>query len=117
MNPGQTCVVDAFGCSPERLRSRDALDSLFSEIVRELSLRPLASPAWHVFPAPGGITGFLLLSESHLSCHTFPENGFVAFDLYCCRALPPWPWEERLRAALGATRVEIKQFSRGGRES
>ena len=62
MEHGRAWVVDAFGCDPERLRSREALGEVFSALVRDLSLRPLASPAWHAFPPPGGVTGFILYS-------------------------------------------------------
>jgi len=34
-----------------------------------------------------GVTGLLLLTESHLACDTFPERGFASFNLYCCRPL------------------------------
>ena len=73
----------------------------------------MAEPVWHVFPGEVGITGVLLLSESHLACHTFPERGFAAFDLYCCRPSQPWPWEERLAEALGAERVHVRSLPRG----
>ena len=113
MDGGEAWVVDAHGCAPDLLRSEEALRSLFSAMVEEMDLRPLGPAAWHAFPAPGGLTGFLLLSESHLACHTFPESGFAALDLYCCRRLPPWPWEERLREILGAQRVEVRRLARG----
>ncbi len=113
MEGGEVWVVDAEGCDPDLLRSRRSLEALFDEVVGELRLRPVAPAAWHVFPHPGGVTGFLLLGESHLACHTFPETGLAALDLYCCRSLGPWPWEERLRAALGARRVTVRRLPRG----
>jgi S-adenosylmethionine decarboxylase len=113
MEGGEAWVVDAHGCDPERLRSRETLSALFDQIVRELDLRAVGSPVWHVFPGAGGVTGLLLLTESHLACHTFPERGFAAFDLYCCRPRREWPWQERLLAALGARQVSVRSLSRG----
>jgi len=107
-------LIDAHGCDPAALRSREALASLFGRIVSEVGLHPLCEPVWHVFPGPGGVTGLLLLSESHLACHTFPERGFASFNLYCCRPRPEWPWAARLRETIGATRVELKTIERGG---
>jgi len=106
---------DAHGCSPEALRSTEALAALFDEVVVGLGLHPVRPPLWHVFPEPGGVTGLLLLSESHLACHTFPERGFAAFNLYCCRPRPEWPWGERLRERLGADSVEVRVQARGER--
>jgi S-adenosylmethionine decarboxylase len=107
-------IVDAFGCEPLRLRSPAALGAIFAALVRDLGLRPIGEPVWHSFPGPGGVTGFLLLQESHLACHTFPETRFAAFDLYCCRPRAEWPWAERLSELLGAARVEIRRLPRGG---
>ena len=68
---------------------------------------------WREFPGEGGITGLLLLTESHLACHTFPERGFAAFNLYCCQPREDWPWAERLREALRAQRVSVRRLARG----
>jgi S-adenosylmethionine decarboxylase len=109
---GVQWIVDAHGCDPERLRSRRALASVLARLVRELELRPLGRARFHVFPPPGGITGLLMLTESHAGLHTFPETGYCAVDLYCCRPRPDWPWRERLREMLGAERVQVRRVSR-----
>ena len=90
--PGTEWVVDAHGCDPAALRSREVLGVLFRQVVAELGLRAEGDPVWRVFPGEGGVTGLLLLTESHLACHTFPERGFAAFNLYCCRPRDEWPW-------------------------
>jgi S-adenosylmethionine decarboxylase len=115
VEPGTEWIVDASGCDPDRLRSRAALEALFARVVRELDLHPVGEAMWHAFPHQGGITGLLLLTESHLACHTFPERAFAAFDLYCCRERPQWPWRERLEEALAATAVSVRVVPRGNR--
>ena len=110
---GTEWVVDAHGCDPAALRSQQVLASLFRQVVEELGLRAAADPVWRVFPGEGGVTGLLLLTESHLACHTFPERGFAAFNLYCCRERAEWPWQERLRAALRADEVTVRMLRRG----
>jgi len=110
---GTEWIVDAHGCDPSSLRSCAALGRLFARIVEDLGLHPAGEPVWHVFPGQGGITGLLLLTESHLACHTFPERGFAAFNLYCCRSCQEWPWAERLADALGASEVRVRSVPRG----
>ncbi len=110
---GTEWIVDAHGCDPCSLRSCAAHGQLFARAVEELGLHPVDEPVWHVFPGQGGITGVQLLNESHLACHTFPECGFAAFDLYCCRPRQEWPWSERLTGALGATQVCVRSLPRG----
>lgn len=115
MAPSLGCewLVDAHACDPAGLRSQVRLATLFERVVAELDLHPAAPPQWHVFPGAGGLTGLWLLQESHLACHTFPEHGFAAFNLYCCRPRPDWPWAERLAEALAAERVQVQRLERG----
>lgn len=109
---GEEWLVDAFGCEPARLRSVDGLRAIFSAAVQDLGLHPIGEPHFHAFPGEGGVTGLLMLSESHLTCHTFPETGYAAFNLYCCRPRQTWPWEEKLREALSASRVTVRRVGR-----
>jgi S-adenosylmethionine decarboxylase len=107
-------LVDAHGCRPAALRDRAVLAALFAALVRDLELKPVGEPRFHVFPPPGGVTGMLLLSESHLTCHTFPETGLCTLNLYCCRPRPEWPWGQRLMKLLDAQRVEVMALPRPG---
>lgn len=104
--------VDASGCTLLRLRDRRRLQSVFDAAVRELGLHPLGAPAWHRFPGTGGLTGFWMLKESHLSCHSFPEFGSVCFNLFCCRPRPAWPWRTRLVSILKARHVRLRSAVR-----
>jgi S-adenosylmethionine decarboxylase len=110
---GLEWLIDAHGCRPEALRDLPTLQGLCDRVVRELELRVVGEPLWHRFPGPGGVTGIFLLTESHLTVHTFPEGGLATFNLYCCRPRRPWPWRERLAEALGAIDVSVRELSRG----
>jgi len=114
MEIGAEWLVDASGCSSDALTDPAILRALFDAIIADLDLHPVAEPRFHVFPKPGGITGFVILSESHLACHTYPEHGVITINLYCCRPRPEWPWRERLRELLGATHVEVQEVCRAG---
>jgi S-adenosylmethionine decarboxylase len=110
---GAEWLVDALGCRPDALRSVAVFEALFARIVGELGLSPVQPAVWHQFPGAGGLTGLLLLSESHLACHTFPERGFAALNLYCCRERPDWNWAGALADALGAAHVNVRRLPRG----
>ena len=64
-----------------------------------------------VFPN-GAVTAVLLLAESHLSVHTWPEHGFARFDLLTCGQLDARLILDRLRQSLQPTRVNITRFIR-----
>ncbi len=110
---GTEWIVDAHGCAPASLASRQTLETVFARIVTELGLTPVREAVWHVFPGTGGITGVLLLSESHLACHTFPETGLATFNLYCCRRAREWAWDKHLKELLAASEVSVRILARG----
>ena len=112
MMRGDEWVVEAFGCDAERLADRVALGALFDRMVAELALRPVGEGQWHVFPPPAGITGMLLLAESHLTVHTFPEHRSLCLNLFCCTPRAEWPFAERLAEMLGAERVQVRHLER-----
>ncbi|HYC91615.1 MAG TPA: S-adenosylmethionine decarboxylase [Thermoanaerobaculia bacterium] len=112
MEIGSEWLVEAGGCDAEALRDVATLGALFARLIAELELHPLHEPSWHAFPGPGGVTGFVMLTESHLACHTYPEHGIAAINLYCCRPRPDWPWEERLAELLGAREVRVRRVER-----
>lgn len=114
MGTGVLWAVDAYGCDPDALRSADRVGAVLDAVVRDAGLKPLGAARWHTFPGPGGVTGFVLLTESHLACHTYPEHRFATFDLHCCRPGAAWDWERGLRAALAAERVVVRRIERGG---
>lgn len=109
---GVEWIVDAHGCSAEALRSLGLLRALFESIVSELGLRTVGETHWHQFPGTGGITGFCLLSESHLACHTFPEYGSLCLNLFCCVPRPQWNFAPHLADLFSATSVQIRRVAR-----
>jgi S-adenosylmethionine decarboxylase len=114
MMTGVEWLIDAAGCQTAKLADVPAMRAVCEEVIADMQLSVIGAPAWHQFPAPGGVTGLYLLSESHLTCHTFPELGAATFNLYCCRPRESWPWERRLAELLGATRVVITRCERLG---
>jgi S-adenosylmethionine decarboxylase len=114
MQPGIEWLVDAIGCSPHRLRDRTTLQGLCERLIQELALHVVGEPQWHQFAEPGaGLTGMYLLSESHLTCHSYPESGMATFNLHCCQPRPRWAWEVILCDVLLAESVSVRELKRG----
>ena len=114
MTTGQEWLVDAKGCDAARLRDVGALAALFEALIVSLGLKVVGTPQWHTFPGPGGVTGMALLSESHLTLHTFPEHGFAALNLFTCRERPRPDFAPLIEKHLGAAQVEVRELARGG---
>jgi S-adenosylmethionine decarboxylase len=105
-------IVEAHGCSADSLRSLETLRALFERIMRELDLRPVGEPQWHIFPVTSGITGLCLLAESHVACHTFPEFGSLCLNVFCCRPRADWAFEAALKEMFAASSVSIRRILR-----
>jgi S-adenosylmethionine decarboxylase len=82
---GLHLTADLHGCSAEApaMHDADALRRLCLAAVAEAGLQAVGQ-LFHPFPAPGGVTGMVLLAESHLAVHTWPELGAVTLDVYVC---------------------------------
>jgi S-adenosylmethionine decarboxylase len=82
---GHHHLADLQGCRPElpAMTRPQALRELCLQAVRAAGLTPVGE-LFHAFPPPGGVTGMVLLAESHLAVHTWPERGVVTLDVFVC---------------------------------
>jgi S-adenosylmethionine decarboxylase len=109
---GTEWLIEASGCSADALRDEDVLREVFYRVISDLGLQTIDS-IWHKFPGEGGITGMAALTESHLTCHTYPEHRTATFNLYCCRTRPEWDWFQNLTELIGAEEVSVTKLERG----
>jgi S-adenosylmethionine decarboxylase len=68
---------------------------------------------FHQFGAGGGVSGVVLLAESHLSVHTWPESGFAAADVFMCGHADPEVAIEVVLAALEPSERRVEVVVRG----
>jgi S-adenosylmethionine decarboxylase len=132
---GLHLTADLRGCAAERAPMTDiaALRTLCLAAVTHAGLGPVGE-LFHRFPVPngasgvhlprsaGGITGVVLLAESHLAVHTWPELGAVTLDVYVCNygadnATRARMLLDHLLHAFAATHVERHELLRGARAS
>jgi S-adenosylmethionine decarboxylase len=87
---GVHLMLDGYGADPEVLSNRELLTNMLTEIPHKVGMHTISTPlVVEVGPLnrkdPGGLSGFVLIAESHLSFHTFPKRGFVTIDMYTCQ--------------------------------
>jgi S-adenosylmethionine decarboxylase len=68
---------------------------------------------FHHFSPNGGVSGVVVLAESHISIHTWPERGFAAVDIFMCGACDPHLSIPVLRAAFEPSAVQLDEQRRG----
>ena len=109
---GRHVAVDTWGVDFERLNNVDWLEAQMVEAA-EVSGATVLSVQSKQF-APQGATVLVLLSESHLSIHTYPEKGFAAIDCYTCgETVDPQLAVDYLVSVLRPKKTYAKKFIRG----
>src|SRR5262245_17440871 len=114
---GPHLVFDGFGGPRERLENLTSLHGLLDGLPDRIRMTKIMPP--YVFrhglpddPA-GGLSGFVLIAESHISLHTFPGRGYVNADVFSCKTFDVQDALAAFRDAFGPARVEWKLLDRG----
>ena len=108
---GRHLLAEYRGCESTLLNDIDLISKALRQAAVEAGSTIVAS-VFHQF-TPQGITGVVVLEESHLSIHTWPEHGYVAVDFYTCGDCEPELAHEYLSRELGAKHTEVMFVDRG----
>ncbi|MGA2548535.1 MAG: adenosylmethionine decarboxylase [Burkholderiaceae bacterium] len=109
---GNHWLVDFFGVNPALLKDGARLEALLIQAAVAAGAQVLFS-RFHSFGPELGVTGVVLLAESHLSVHTWPESGFAASDIFMCGATKPARALEVLVRGLAPTSQKLRVMQRG----
>src|SRR3989338_6027947 len=119
---GPHLTLDFYGCDKKKLSDKKFVHKILSEMPDNLGMNKFSEPQVTEVPSQGqnsfdrgGITGFVILVESHMSIHTFPEDGYASFDIFSCKDFNIDYATKSLMEMLGAKKVE-KNFIVRGRE-
>lgn len=109
---GRHVAVDTWGVNFDTLNNADLLQSHMIEAAEACGATVLSVQAKQF--EPQGATVLVLLSESHLSIHTYPEKGFAAIDCYTCgETVDPQAAIDFLVDVLKPERTYAKKLVRG----
>lgn len=79
---GKHLLVDLRDCSSEMIKDLDTVKDAMMQAAKEASAT-IVDVSFHEF-SPFGISGMVVIAESHLSIHTWPEYGYAAVDIFTC---------------------------------
>jgi S-adenosylmethionine decarboxylase len=109
---GLHLLADFHGVEAALLCDGEALAKLMRDAAAAAGATVLGTH-FHGFGNRMGVTGVVLLAESHLSVHTWPENRYAAFDIFMCGELKPRVALNLLARAMGPTRSDVQEVRRG----
>ncbi len=108
---GRHLVADFHGCTEDLNDPKLVMDAL--EKACEVAGATIISRSGHHF-SPYGVTAVVVIAESHLAVHTWPEYAYAAVDLFTCGdTVDTWKAFDLVKSAFGATRVDVKDMPRG----
>lgn len=108
---GLHLLADFHGIAPDLLRDAAGLETLLRRAATAAGAHILHGH-FHTFGPGAGITGVLLLAESHISIHTWPETGFAAADIFMCGAARPDLALVVLQATLAPASSRVQRIER-----
>ncbi|MEE6449556.1 MULTISPECIES: adenosylmethionine decarboxylase [Bacillaceae] len=79
---GRHVISELWGCNTEKLNDMKFIEETFVDAALR-SGAEVREVAFHKF-APHGVSGVVIISESHLTIHSFPEHGYASIDVYTC---------------------------------
>ncbi len=110
---GRHLLVELFSCAEDVLDDLEKIEALMKEAAR-LSGATIVESVFHRFQ-PHGISGVVVIAESHLAIHTWPEHGYAAVDFFTCGAnVDYWVAHDFLKKNFQAGDSEVKELLRGG---
>jgi len=108
---GRHLIGEFYGCDHALLDDVDAIERSIRAAAEAVGATILHARA-HRF-APQGVTATVIIAESHLSIHTWPEHGYAAADIFTCGGLDPVPGFRLLQRELGAKNTRVQVILRG----
>jgi len=109
---GRHVLAEFYGCPPEILNDIHGIERTMVDAALEAGAE-VREVAFHKF-SPQGVSGVVVISESHLAIHTWPELGYAAVDVFTCgKTVDPWVSCNYLREHFSADRMSAQEISRG----
>ena len=109
---GRHILVEMRGCNSDKLSNKDLIDETMSNAALEAGAT-IIGKVFYQTPR-NGVSGIVVIAESHLSIHTNPQDGSAAIDLFTCgETVDPWKAFNFLSEILEANETQAEEFMRG----
>ena len=110
-------AIDGYGGDSDRMWDVDLIRGFLSDYPSVLGMTKLCEPKVLTYHAPkeedSGVSGFVVIAESHISIHTFPNRRYVNIDVFSCRPFESERTVEDVKSLLCLEEVQTWLLDRG----
>ena len=114
---GLHLMLDGYGCDRAKLENEDFIHEFLDVFPENIGMTKLMRPYVSRYEASdqrhSGLSGFVLIAESHVSIHTFPWKGYVSIDVFSCKSFDVKAAEREIVRMFGIKSIEKNIFERG----
>jgi len=109
---GRQILVELYECDPIILNDRNYIDNALNKAAKR-SGATIVTSTFHKF-SPVGISGVVVIAESHVAIHTWPEYSYAAVDIFTCGdRIDPWAIHNYLKESLDSKNTSVTELKRG----
>ncbi|MCS7275595.1 MAG: S-adenosylmethionine decarboxylase [Dehalococcoidia bacterium] len=110
-------VIDGLGGDPQLLADASLVQEMLEVYPDMLGMNKICPPVVVRYQGPvpedWGISGVVMIAESHIAIHTFPERGMIWADIFSCRPFEAGPVLEDLRRRFDLKELDVQELRRG----
>ena len=110
-------VIDGYGCDPGQLADTEHVRRFLDAYPDAIGMTKISVPSVQTYRGPvpqdWGVSGFVIIAESHISVHTFPDRAYVNVDVFSCKEFDAAAALKEIRALFTMTRSNHWVLNRG----
>jgi len=110
-------VIDGHGCDPELLSDTEVVREFLDKYPDAINMTKIMTPHVQMYNGPvledWGVSGFVIIAESHISVHTFPDRGYLNVDVFSCKEFDSALAEAEIKSYFGIQRIDSQVIDRG----
>ncbi len=116
---GPHLTLDLYSCNREKIGNKEFILKILDELPELIGMHKISEPWAIEYPGnpnsfdAGGISGFVLIAESHITIHTFVKQAFASVDIFSCKSFDVEKAEKYIIEKFEAKKVEKNFFNRG----
>src|SRR3990170_4312880 len=110
-------IIDGYGGDPDQLDDENVVSAILDRYPAEMGMTKIAPPTVVRYkgtkPEDWGVSGYVMIAESHISLHTFPERRLIWADIFSCKEFDAAPVVDDMRRRFSLREMQVNILERG----